>query len=402
MAQAQTVAEKSPATDIDPFTPENIRDPYGWNGKLRDLAPLVWVSKYEVWATGRYDLCKAILTDWETYCSSGGAGLTNFFKEKPWRPPSKLLEADPPDHTPRRAVADKVMAHANLRKLRPAFAAQAKLLVDGILEKGSACGVKDIARPYILKVFPDSVGLAPDGRAQLLAYGDMVFNAFGPLNDIFDKSMEPASKVTDYVMNCCNRSELTEDGLGAQAYAAADAGEVTQEEALFIVRSMLSAGLDTTVDAIGNALNCFAANPSEWDKLRAEPPRARAALEEVLRYDSPFQGLFRTTNRDVDLAGRRIPAKQKIFLALGAANRDPDFWDVPDTFNIDRNAAPHLAFGVGIHQCMGQAMARLEMETLFTEMAKRIARLELAGTPVRRLNNTLHGFGSLPLAFTAA
>lgn len=402
MAETEAMTDKKPASDIDPFTEENIRDPYGWSAPLRDAGPLVWMTKYDLWATGRYDLAKEILTDWKTYCSSGGVGLTNFFSEKPWRPPSKLLEADPPEHTPRRTAADKVMAHANLRKLRPVFAEQAKLLVDGLLEKGEADGVRDIAKPYILKVFPDAVGLGPEGREQLLAYGNMVFNGFGPLNDLFDKSTEPAAAVSDYVMNCCARDQLTGDGLGAQAYEAADAGDVSQEEALFIVRSMLSAGLDTTVDAIGNALNCFATHPAEWAKLRADPTRARGALEEVLRYDSPFQGLFRTTAREVELAGHRIPAKQKVFVALGAANRDPAAWDDPDSFNIDRNAAAHLGFGYGIHECLGQAMARLELEALFVEMAKRIERLELAGPAQRRLNNTLHGFESLPLAFHAA
>ena len=398
----QAVADRIPASDIDPFTEECIRDPYGWNAPLREAGPLVWLNKYDVWATGKYALAKEILSDWETYCSGAGVGLTNFHTETPWRPPSKLLEADPPEHTPRRSVADRVMSYANLRKLRRVFAEQATLLVDDLLDKGDVDGVRDIAQVYILKVFPDSVGLGPEGRAQLLAYGDMVFNGFGPLNDLFKESTKPAKAVADYVMACCTRGELSGDGLGAQTYEAADAGEITEEEALFIVRSMLSAGLDTTVDAIGNALNCFARHPAEWSKLRADPARAPAALEEVLRYDSPFQALFRTTAREVELAGHRIPAKQKVLIALGAANRDPEEWDDPDSFDIDRDAGRHLGFGLGIHQCLGQTMARLELAALFTELANRVETMEVTGPAPRRLNNTLHGFESLPLRLRGA
>jgi cytochrome P450 len=208
--------------------------------------------------------------------------------------------------------------------------------------------------------------------------------------------------VQEYVMRCCTREELSPDGLGAQVYEAADAGEISEHEALFIVRSYLGAGLDTTVDTIGNALNCFATHSAEWEKLHREPGRARAAVEEVLRFDSPFQGLFRTTNREVELGGMKIDADQKIMVSPGAANRDPRKWDDPDTFNIDRDAAGHLGMGYGIHECVGQVIARMEMEALFGEMAKRVKRIEPAGEAPRRLNNTLHGFARLPLALHAA
>ena len=402
MADADTLTAARPSSDIDPFSRENIQAPYAWHQSLYDAGPLVWMTKYGVWGTARYDITKQVLDDWETYGSGAGVGLANFHTEKPWRPPSKLLEADPPEHTPRRGVADGVMAHSRLREFRPVFAEQAKLLVDNLLSKGEIDGMDDVAKPYILKVFPDAVGLGPDGREQLLDYGNMVFSGFGPLNDTFRDSTAAADAVVDYIMSCCDRDRLDPNGLGEQAYKAADEGIVTNEEALFIVRSMLSAGLDTTVYAIGNVLNCFAEHPGEWAKLRAEPSKARNAVEEVLRYDSPFQAFFRTTNCDVELAGQHIPAKTKIMMSLGAANRDPAAWENPDVFDIDRNAAAHLGFGFGIHHCMGQAMARLEMQALVTEMAKRIERIEPAGPAVRAINNTLHGFETLPLRVHAA
>ncbi len=402
MLDTKTLPDGAAASDLDPFSHENIRDPYGWHASVRDAAPLVWLSRYQVWGAARHEEVFNILTDFETYCSSAGVGLANFHKEKPWRPPSKLLEADPPEHTPRREIAGRVMSQANLRKLRPRFAAEAASLVDRLLDKGEVDGVTDIAHPFILKVFPDSIGLAPDGRADLLVYGDMVFNGFGPRNDIFHDAMREAERVVDYIMGCCTRANLTTDGLGAQVYQAADAGEISEEEALFIVRSFLSAGLDTTVDLIGNTLNCFARNPSEWDKLREDPSRMRAAIEEVVRFDSPLQVLFRTTTREVEIGGIKVDADEKIMIAPGSANHDPRKWPNPDVFDIDRDTGGHVGFGFGIHECVGQVIARLELEALFTEMARRIARFEPAGPGRRRLNNTLRGFESLPLALRGA
>lgn len=397
MLDTEPMPDNVVTSDLDIFTHDNIRNPLGWHDSLRDPAPIVWVAKYGVWATGRHELVNEILKDWETYCSSAGVGLANFHTEKPWRPPSMLLEADPPEHTPRREVAGRVMSHANLRRMKSIFEKEAERLVDRLLDKDDVDAVGDIAKAFILKVFPDAIGLKPEGRENLLPYGDMIFNGFGPLNDLFDKATERAAPVTEYIMKCCTRDELTTDGLGAQVYEAMDNGEISEQEALFIVRSYLGAGLDTTVDTIGNVINAFATHPDQWTKLRKSPMGLRAAIEEVIRFDSPFQGVFRTTSRDVDIGGVHIAADEKIMVAPGAANRDPRKWDRPDEFDIERDTSGHMGFGYGIHECVGQVIARLEMEALMGEMVKRVERIEPTGPAPRRLNNTLHGFESLPV-----
>jgi hypothetical protein len=383
--------------ELDIFTSENILNPLSWHASLRDPAPVVWMSAYNVWATGRHELVNEILKDWETYCSSAGVGMANFHTEKPWRPPSLLLEADPPDHTGRREVAGRIMSQKNLRRMKATFEKEAGALIDRLLGKDDVDAVGDIAQAYILKVFPDAIGLKPEGRENLLPYGDMIFNGFGPFNELFEKSTQRAAPVTDYIMKCCTREELTTDGLGAQIYEAFDAGEISEHEALFIVRSYLGAGLDTTVDTIGNVINCFAEYPEQWAKLRDNPSRVRAAIEEVVRFDSPFQGLFRTTAREVEIGGVHLAEDEKIMVAPGCANRDPRRWDNPDVFDIDRDASGHMGFGYGIHECVGQVIARLEMDALFGEMLKRVERIESTAPGSRRLNNTLHGFGTLPI-----
>ena len=191
-------------------------------------------------------------------------------------------------------------------------------------------------------------------------------------------------------------------GLGARIYASVDDGTISGAEAALLVRSLLTAGVDTTVIGLGCALDCLARDPAQWQLLREDPSRAGAAFEESLRYASPVQTFFRTTTREVTVSGVRIGAGEKVLLFLAAANRDPRRWDDPDRFDLRRRAQGHVAFGYGIHACIGAALARLEGEVLLAALARRVGRLELAGEPRRRLNNTLSGFASLPLRLLPA
>jgi hypothetical protein len=184
-------------------------------------------------------------------------------------------------------------------------------------------------------------------------------------------------------------------------YHCADAGEITHDEAHKLVRAMLTAGVDTTVNGIGTALFAMARFPSQWDKMRADPARlARAAFEEAVRFESPVQTFFRTTTRSTELGGITLEAGRKILLFLGAANRDPRQWERPDEYDIERKVMGHVGFGAGIHVCVGQLLARLEGEVVLQALAKHASRIELAGAPERRFNNTLRGLKHLPLCVT--
>jgi hypothetical protein len=168
------------------------------------------------------------------------------------------------------------------------------------------------------------------------------------------------------------------------------------------VRALLSAGVDTTVNGLGAALYNLARFPGEWAKLHADPSLARGAFEEAVRFECPVQTFFRTTAADTELAGVALPEGSKVLMFLAAANRDPRRWDDPDRFDITRNAAGHVGFGAGIHMCVGQILARLEGEAMLAALARRVVRLEIAGQPVRRYNNTLRGLKALPLRLRGA
>ncbi len=382
---------------VDPFSREFLTNPYPFHEELREAGPVVWLDRYDIWAMARHEEVKACLMDWETFCSSAGVGLSDFRKETPWRPPSLILEADPPLHTRTRAVLTRILSAAAMKKLWTTFEQDAIQLVDRLVERGTFDAVKDLAEVYPLKVFPDAVGLEEEGRENLLPYGNMAFNAFGPRNDLFHPAMANAQPVISWIMSKCQRAALAPDGLGAQIYAAAGAGALTEDEASLLVRSFLTAGLDTTVVGLGNALFCFAHHPEQWQRLRQDPSLARAAFDEVLRFESPVQTFFRTTTHPVEVAGVKLGEGEKVLLFLAAANRDARRWEDPDRFDITRRATGHLAFGVGIHGCVGMAVARLEAEIVLTLLASRAEAIELAGEPERRLNNTLRGLARLPV-----
>jgi cytochrome P450 len=394
--ETRTVADPA-VSDLDPFSVEFLTDPYPFHAALREAGPLVQLSRYGIWAAARHDPVHAALSDWQTFCSSAGVGLSDFRKEKPWRTPSLLLEADPPLHTRTRAVLTRILSPAALRRLRAVFEQEAEQLVQELLVRRHFDAIADLAQAYPLKVFPDAVGLPRVGRENLLTYGNMAFNAFGPRNWLLEEAMANAGPVIDWIASKCTRDALAPDGFGAQIFAAADAGELSVEEASLLVRSFLTAGIDTTVNGLGNMMYCFAQHPDEWQRLRAQPGLARAAFDEVLRYESPVQTFFRTTTRAIDLSGIALGAGEKVLLFLAAANRDPRRWHEPDRFDISRKTTGHLAFGTGIHGCVGQMVARMEAEAILHALLPRVASIKLAGEPRRRLNNTLRALASLPV-----
>ena len=235
-----------------------------------------------------------------------------------------------------------------------------------------------------------------------LPYAATVFNMFGPDNELRRAAIAQMAPHVEWISAQCKREALSDDGIGAMIHAAADAGEVTRQEAELLVRSLLSAGFDTTVHGIGAAMRCLALNPDQFAALRADPSKARAAFEEALRLETPVQTFFRTTTRDVELGGATIPEGEKVLMLLAAANRDPRQWREPDRYDIDRATTGHVAFGAGVHMCVGQLLARLEGETLLAALARAFASLAPDGEPTPLLNNTLRGWTRLPVRATPA
>lgn len=388
--------------EADPFSDAILADPLPFHAALRDAGPVTHLARYDLYGMGRYDEVRAALVDWQHFCSGAGVGLSNFRREEPWRPPSLLLETDPPHHDAPRRVLAPILGPRALRRLREQWFAAAEAHVDALLA-GSGPGavevdaMTDLAEAFPLRVFPDAVGVAREGREHLLPYGDHLFNAFGPPNRLVEKGLPHLAEHAGWVAAQCARAALAPDGFGAQVWAAADRGDITGEQAPLIVRSLLSAGVDTTVHGLGAVLRALATHPEAWARLRADPELSRVAFDEAVRWESPVQTFFRTAEVDVEIGGTVVPEGAKILMFLGAANRDPRHWAEPDRFDLDRDPSGHVGFGMGLHQCVGQHVARLEAAALLTALAARVERLEPTGEPTRHLNNTMRAFADQPM-----
>jgi cytochrome P450 len=270
--------------------------------------------------------------------------------------------------------------------------------VDEVLAGGTVFdAVAAIGETFPLRVFPDAVGLPDEGRENLLPYGNMLFNAFGPHNELVDQVLPRMGELSAWVNSRCARESLAPEGFGADIWAAADRGDLTPDQAPLVVRSLLSAGVDTTVTGISAALYAFATHPDQWARLRQRPELARVAFDEAVRWESPVQTFFRTANGDVRFGDVTVPDGAKVLMFLAAANRDPRRWADPDRFDLTRDPSGHVGFGMGIHQCVGQHVARLEAEAVLAALARRVESFELAGPTRRHHNNTLRALDSLPL-----
>lgn len=383
--------------DLDPFSDAFLADPLPQHERLREAGPVVRLPAIGAHAVARHAEVVAVLNDWRSFCSSRGVGLADFAREKPWRPPSLVLETDPPEHDRARRVLTRAMSPAAMQRLRAGFEAAAEALVDRLLEQREFDAVPAVAVAFPMSVFPDAVGLAQEGREHLLPYAAMAFNAFGPDNALRRKALAEGAPHVAYVTAQCARDRLAPVGFGAEIHAAADTGEITPEEATLLVRSLLTAGIDTTVNGLAAALLHLAQSPSEWARLRADPSLARGAFEEAVRLETPVQTFFRTTTRALEIAGVPLPEGEKVLMLLGAANRDHRRFPDPHRYDITRRTIGHVGFGLGVHLCAGLHVARLEGEVLLAAFARRVARLELTGAPRWEPNNTLRSLAALPM-----
>jgi cytochrome P450 len=388
--------------DIDPFSRACLTDPYPSHEAMREAGPIVKLKPYGVWATARHEHVHAILNDWKTFCSSAGVGLSDFSKEKPWRPPSLLLEADPPAHDRPRGILTRLLSPVVVRGLRATLERNAEELVGKLVQQGEFDGTKDLAEVFPLKALCDAVGLCEEGRENLIKYASIGFATFGPRNWIWEEVMPNFPKLHGWVMANCEREVLTPDGWGAQIYASADAGQITLDEARMLVRTLLSAGVDTVVNAFSNMMAAFARHPDQWSLLRSDPSLVRPAFEETMRYESAIQMFFRTTTEDTQVGGVKLGSGEKVLLSLGGANRDPRKWPDPDRFDILRSTIGHVAFGNGVHGCLGQMLGRLQGEVVLAALARRIRSFELTDEPQLSLNNTSRGYARIPLRIRAA
>ena len=292
--QAQTV-------DEDPFSPEILAEPYEFYRRLRDASAVAYFPKHDAYALARYHDVRDALTRSDVYSSASGVGLNDVINGVK----KNLIQSDPPDHDRLRSVLGERLGPRAVRPLRELVRHKAQTIIDGVLTMGRFDAIREIALALPVAVIVDLVGYPTEDREKLSVLGYDVFNAFGPPNDLLPYALGKFQEMMSYLLVEATADRLRPGSMGADIYAAADRGDIDVDEAVQLMVGYTTAGMDTTMSAIGTALYLFGEHPAQWEKVRGNPLAIRAAMNEVLRYDAPIQWFSRADTKR--LRGRRNP-----------------------------------------------------------------------------------------------
>jgi cytochrome P450 len=378
-------------SDYDPYTDAALLDPWPGYKKLRDAGPVVWLTKYEMFALTRYDSVRRALKDWESFVSRNGV-MMNDHMNQVLR--GNTLCSDGAEHDALRDVLVRPLTPRALRPVKEQITTEAEKLVDKLATEGTFDATTDLANHLPVTVVSNLIGLPEKGRERMLVWAEDMFNCFGPLNDRTVTSFPVLQEMMDYATNEAVPGKLKPGSWAEGIHAAVARGEVPAEACPAMMVDYLGPSLDTTIFAISTAVWLFANFPDQWDLIREEPLLMPGAVNEVLRYDAPIQGFSRYVAHKVDLDGTVLPAGSRAIVFYGAANRDERKYPDPDRFDVRRRPGDHLGFGAGPHACVGMNLARIEMLALFSALAKRFRRFTiLEEEPI--LHNVLRGFKTL-------
>lgn len=382
-------------TDIDPWSDEVLQDPFPTFKKLRDLGPAAYLSKWDLWFVGRYDVVRAYLKDWQTFASGRGVGMNEIANEIF---EGAVIAVDPPQHTATRKVFTDRLGPRQLKEVAETIDQRAHELVDSLLERGTFDAVTDLAQDLPTQIIMDLIGWPMEGRSELLSWADGSFNVTGPKNERMYSSLPRFEGLFKYVTEVATPANLIPGSFGASIYEAADRGEIPREHAVPLLLGYATAALDTTINSIGTGVWLFATHPEQWDAVRNDHSLINDAFNEILRYDPPVHYFSRVATRNVDMGeGVVIPEGARVAHSYAAANRDERHYPDPDRFDVFRRPSDHLAFDFGVHSCPGQSLAKLETHAVFRALAEKVTRIELNGETPRTLNNINRGFASIPV-----
>jgi cytochrome P450 len=313
-----------------------------------------------------------------------------------------MLTMDPPDHTRLRRLVSGTFTPRAITGLEPWIRDTTGRLLASVDAPAGFDLVDALAFPLPIAVICHLLGVPAADQDSFRVWGQEIAAALDPQSAATAEGQTRAAELalTAYLRELVRKHRADPDGsLLSALVAAEDEGDrLSSEELVSTALLLLVAGFETTVNLIGNGTVALLGEPEHWERLRAEPALVPAAVEELLRYDSPVQMTSRTATEDVDVGGTVIRKGESVIVAIGGANHDPDVFDQPDRLMIDRpDASRHLAFSAGIHYCLGAPLARLEARIAFEELTRRCPTLELAGTPTRRPFVVLRGYESVPV-----
>jgi hypothetical protein len=391
---------------FDPFLPAFHADPYPFYRRLREADP-VHLSPLGFWVLTRYDDCVMVLRDprfgragFEGMLESvyGGAGEQG-------RLPTSMLFRDPPDHTRLRVLVSRAFTPRVVEGLRPRIQQIADGLLDRVQGEGRMEVIGDLAYPLPVTVISEMLGVPKADRERIKQWSADIarsLDAIGLAADqaIVDRGRAGRRAIGDYFRSLIpERKKRPRGDLLSLLIEAEEQGDKLSEGELLATCILLYiAGHETTVNLIGNGLLALLRHPMELKRLRDDPSLTQSAVEELLRYDGPVQRTARITNADVEIGEHKIPRGTMVVAVIGAANRDPAHFPNPDRLDLSRADNRHIAFGFGIHFCLGAPLARLEGQIALGSLLRRFSGLALAtDTPEWRESQVLRGLKALPV-----
>ena len=385
---------------LDFASPEIRRDPFLLYDRLRSTSPVVHDPQSGLWLLLDYASAREALTSHEQFSSSMfQAGRAN---------PDWLIFLDPPRHAKLRSLIGKAFTPRAVADLEPRIRRLSRELLDAVIESGSMELVGDYASPLPMRVVAEMIGIPADEWERFRSWSDGILRlsetVARPDAEAVAAYAAVKAEMGPWVRAILDerRASPQDDLLTRLEQAEVDGERLSEQEIAGVVELLIVAGQETTSNLIANAMVCFAENREQMAKLDASPELLLPAIEEVLRFRSPVQWLFRATLCDVTVHGQTIPAGSLVIPVVGAANRDPEVFPEPNRFDIARSPNPHIAFGHGIHFCMGAPLARLEARIALPDLLSRLGDWELAipdsWEPRPALH--VHGPARLPLQFT--
>jgi len=394
---------------FNPFVPSFKINPYLQYSRLRSDEPVHRSMALQAWILTRYEDCLNVLKDIENFSSDGryasgeiGRAVREQRKTAPLGDVDSLLTVDPPTHTHLRGIINREFTPRRVERLLPRIEEIACELCNDIDVLDEFDLIDSLALPLPVIVIAELLGIPPSDRqlfkewSNKLAATTDVFNSEQAIKEAQETTQELILYFSDF-MNA--RRRFPEDDLiSAFVHAQSDGVELSDDEILAFSILLLVAGNETTTNLIGNGIMALVNNQKSFSLIKENPNQISAMVEEILRFDSPVQGVVRIAKNDLSFDGTDISAGEVVMAMVGAANHDPEQFVDPETFDINRLNNRHLSFGLGPHFCLGAPLARLEASVLFKEFFKRFSVIESARSDVERGGTLLlRGFTKLPI-----
>jgi pimeloyl-[acyl-carrier protein] synthase len=379
-------------------------DPYPVYDRIRDTGRVLWVEELGRWLVTGHREALAVL------CHSRASSDRRRYQDAPpgdagggYRP-GGLPFVDPPDHTRLRALVQQAFTPKAVERLRPEVERLTDELLTAAGERGEADLIADFAGPLPAVVLAELLGIPPGDQELFRSWAMKIIETIDPVSQrvVSGAGHQASADLSDYLTRVIDerRRRPADDLISGMVHAEESGQRLSGDELLQMCLLLAVVGLETTTNLIGNGVSALLAHPAELRRLQAEPGLVKSAVEELLRYDAPVQLAGRVAVDDIELDGRTLRSGQVVGLVLGAANRDPAAFPDPDRLDLTRSPNNHVAFGRGIHFCLGAPLARLEGPIAIAALVTRFPKMRPAGEAKRRQNVHVRGFESVPIALT--